>query len=244
MSSFFGDGHFPEAFLISFTIVLSLTLFNSPGILSLIYMVLLLDFYEIPSQFHRISTMVLLWDFKREGIYEISIGFLWGFKGTSLGFPVDSYQISGRFLWGPYWISMLCVLDFSDISMRILSDFRRISMGFKNVFNGFLRFFHGIPTGFLKDYYWIFMKFLWNVYGTSMVLVWNFLGISIGCSSYSSWIPLIFMIFLLNSCGISMICRLDFYDISMRLLSDFRRISMGFSQDVSMGCSMVFPRDS
>ena len=40
-----------------------------------------------------------------------------------------------------------------------------------------------------------------------------------------------------------MICLLDFYDISLRLLSDFRRISMGMkngSYDLVHGISMGF----
>ena len=61
--------------------------------------------------------------------------------------------------------------------------------------------------GFLWDFYWTFMKFLWNPYGHSY-------GSPVG--------------FLWVSHRVSMIFLLDFNVISMKLLSDFYWIPVGF----------------
>ena len=81
-------------------------------------MILLLDFYDIS---RGLISMGFPW------------WFLWNFKGMSMGFPLDFYQISKGsvwyfcdvsmgFLWDSYGISMMFLLDFYDISMGLLWD--------------------------------------------------------------------------------------------------------------------------
>ena len=89
--------------------------------------------------------------------YAISMGLLWDlqilldFKGMSMGFPLDSYEI--------------CMV----FCMIFQKDFYGVSMGFKIDF-------YGIPMVFPLDSYGIPSAFLWDfndmsIYGISMGLI-------------------------------------------------------------------------
>ena len=55
-----------------------------------------------------------------------------------MGFPLDSYGVSLAFfmicLWYFFGISMTCLLDSYDISVRLLWDLKRISNGISMIF--------------------------------------------------------------------------------------------------------------
>ena len=88
------------------------------------------------------------------------MGFLWGFKRMSMGFPLDSYGIPVVFLWYFYGISLGCPWYFYGITM-----------GFRK---GCRWYFYGIPIGFEQDTSGISIGFLWNFYDISMGLLWDF----------------------------------------------------------------------
>ena len=124
-----------------------------PCILSLLYMVFLLDFYRV--------SVAFLWDFSGDSIifYGVSkgisgylcffcTGFLWGFKDIQrmyCGFPLDCNFVSIGFLWHVHEIIMGGSKDFYGRSL-------------------------------VKD---ISMRFRWGVYGVSKRKLWNFYGCSI-----------------------------------------------------------------
>ena len=92
------------------------------------------------------------------------------------------------------------------------------------------------PSGISIDVLQCFYDILWDSNRLHMEFQCN----SSGISKYFHWIP---MGFLQESFRISIIFLSSSDDISLKLLSDFRRIPMGIDKDF---CSlfMVFPQDS
>ena len=68
------------------------------------------DFFGNPMGFHGISIGFLKQDFSRisVGFKKDFYGILWYFHGIPVGF-----------LWGSYGISMIFLLDFYDMSLRL-----------------------------------------------------------------------------------------------------------------------------
>ena len=123
-----------------------------------------------------------------------------------MGFQKDVYGISFGFLWGVLWY----FYDISGISAR----------------------------RFPWYFFWISMIFLWDYYGKKNTFYfYDISRISLGIlwdSHEVSWEFLWqwwFMIFLLDSCGISMVFLWYFYGITMWFLWDVDGISVMFLWD-------------
>ena len=103
--------------------LLSLTQFNSPGILSLV-------------------SIAFLWDFDKN--YKNSMEILCNFYGVSVVFYGVSKGVSMVVLWDSYWVSKGCLWDFLWIPMGFLWYFYEITFSM-----GFLWDVRDISIGFL-----------------------------------------------------------------------------------------------
>ena len=99
--------------------------------------------------------MIFLCDFKRLPME---------FQRDSCGIWKDFHWIPMGFLWEPFGISMIFLLDFYDMSQRLPLGFRRISMGMKQTSMICSWYFRGIPVAFLLDFHEVSMEYLWHFY--------------------------------------------------------------------------------
>ena len=85
---------------------------------------------------------------------DIFLEILLEFKGMSMGFPLDSYEIYMVFC-------MIVQKDFYGVGMRFKLDF------------------YGIPIVFPSDSYGVPLAFLWDFHDMSMVFLWDYSRIAI-----------------------------------------------------------------
>ena len=160
------------------------------------------------------GAMIFLWVFK-----SVAMTFHLGSCAVSKGCLWDAHGIKTWFPWEPYWIPMVSLLDFYDLSLRVL--YIRIPKDSSGIWHGFLWIFYNISMGFLKDFYF-FMTFLLNFY---ISCLWYSCGIYFGFLKGFHDISFgfqekMFILFLLGS-WISMKLRFgfrcNFYEVTMGL---------------------------
>ena len=143
--------------------------------------------------------MRFLWN-----LYGISMVLLWDVFAIAIGFLLDSCGISMICLWCFYWISM----EFPWVSLVFWWDCYGIPLDFHDVFSdislGCFWDFHRVIQGFRNS-----SGFSWGFYGTSMAFLWYSSGIFCFLLDFHEFLLDFFVIsrgFLLDSCGISLLC--------------------------------------